>query len=141
MSVSCPARESSHIYRNLDRSGRASQEGISGGETVWGRPAHIYESCTSTQANYCQITSPIYFIGSVSNCLIALYMRSENDINKFCTIIINQIQLPNANYLYQGQWVVATTTDIKFTMLCDNINASTSDIWGRSPLTIIQIPM
>ena len=100
-----------------------------------------YESCTSTQANYCQITSPIYFIGSASNCLIALYMRSENDIHKFCTIITNQIQLPTAKYLYQGQWAVATTTDIKFTMLCDNANASTSDILGRSPLSIIQIPM
>jgi len=77
----------------------------------------------------------------ISICLIALYMRSENDINQCCTIIVNQIQLPTAKYLYQSQWVVATTTDPEFTMLCDNENASTSYIYGWSPLSIMPIPM
>ena len=63
--------------------------------------------------------SPVYPINLSKNCVISLFMKRQNDIDKFCTILVEpNSNLPMANYISSGSWLVTTKDPLDFAIAC-----------------------
>ncbi|CAC5412556.1 unnamed protein product [Mytilus coruscus] len=59
--------------------------------------------CTNRFTKFCKIVSPVYPINLSKNCAISLFMKKENDIDKFCKVLVEPSSiLPMANYISSG---------------------------------------
>ncbi|CAC5410707.1 unnamed protein product [Mytilus coruscus] len=60
--------------------------------------------CTDRFTKFCKIVSPFYPITLSKNCAISLFMKKENDIDKFCKVLVEPPSsiFPMANYISSG---------------------------------------
>ncbi|CAC5412413.1 unnamed protein product [Mytilus coruscus] len=59
--------------------------------------------CTDRFTKFCKIASPVYPITLSKNCAISLFMKKENDIDKFCKVLVEPSSIfPMANYISSG---------------------------------------
>lgn len=99
------------------------------------------EKCTDPSINFCKVISPVYPINLSKNCVISLFMKKENDIEKFCKIVVepNSI-LPLANYISYGSWLVTTDKPLRFAIACqDSKYKTTSNKIINPPLDILTL--
>ena len=73
-------------------------------------------------------------------CIMALFMKIETDIKRFCkqTVILNQ-RLPFAKYLSSGIWLVVTNENLKFTVSCQSGQIETTELIVKSPFDILTL--
>ncbi|CAG2230956.1 unnamed protein product [Mytilus edulis] len=83
--------------------------------------------CTDRFTKFCKIVSPVYPINLSKNCAISLFMKKENDIDKFCKVLVEPSSiLPMANYISSGSWLVTTNRPLDFAIACQNSKYKTT---------------
>jgi len=99
------------------------------------------EKCTDPFIKFCKIISPVYPINLSKNCVISLFMKKENEIEKFCKIIVEPSSiLPMANYISSGSWLVTTDKPLSFAIACHNSKyKTTSNKIIYPPLNILTL--
>ena len=97
--------------------------------------------CTKEHLGFCPIQSPIYSISTSRSCVMALFMRNDEKISKYCkTVISTNTMLPIANYLQKGLWVVTTHKIIRFNVNCREPKSS-SEVIIKPPIDFIELSM
>ena len=95
------------------------------------------KQCSSPLKAYCTFKSPLYSVMNTKTCAIHLFKGNKEEIVKFCKIVIVQgFNLPKAQYLTQGHWLIISTDDLSFTVSC-NASQNAYEIKIQTPLDII----
>ena len=80
--------------------------------------------CSSKLTDFCQTKSPVYPVNLSKLCVMSLFMGHKVHIGKYCTTEMQpNTQLPTAQYLDHGQWVVATQVPLKMSIVCQEENS------------------
>ena len=70
---------------------------------------------------------------------VALFMKNTENIGKYCkTEVTPNSILPRATYILDGIWVVATQTELTFSIVCSNY---TEVIKIKPPMTVMSLEM
>ena len=78
-------------------------------------------ACTHSLLGLCAIRSPIYPFYSNTFCVTALFKKQPTLINQQCHVSIGlNTSLPQATYIPDGHWVIATLTPLIFNVLCQD---------------------
>ncbi len=86
------------------------------------------EVLTCQKDNFCSVSSPLYSTSLNSRCVVALYFGIRQEIDRICTTKVNSIQLPSAQNLGTGDWLVVTDSLLDFTVVCNNGKTSSQQI-------------
>ena len=63
--------------------------------------------CTLAQGHFCSLNTALYHIDYSRWCLVAMFLKQNNRINKDCQLTITNITGPQAIYLDQGLWAIS----------------------------------
>lgn len=96
--------------------------------------------CNNHKLPLCNPKAVLYPTNMNKFCIMALFMKVEVDIKRFCkqTVMLNQ-KLPLAMYLSSGIWLVGTNENLKFTVSCQSDNAETTEILVKAPFDILTL--
>ena len=93
-----------------------------------------HETCTKELIGFCAIKSPIYSIGQSKLCVVALFTKNQDRINKFCQVVISSNRnLPIANYIHDGMLIITTDKKLSFQVNCKEPLGS-SDVIVKPPV-------
>lgn len=85
------------------------------------------ERCTDPFIKFWKIISPVYPINLIKNYVISVFMKKENEIEKFCKIIVEPSSiLPMANCISSGSWLVTTDKPLSFAITCHDSKYKTT---------------
>jgi hypothetical protein len=95
--------------------------------------------CSNANIKWCAVTSPVYPVNIAKTYLINMFMMNDVAIREYCNRIISTSQqLPFAQHLIGLSWVIASHTELRFTLVCDDRNVD--DVIVKHPLGVIQVP-
>ena len=95
-----------------------------------------FTKCTLAQGHFCSLTTALYHLDSSLMHLIALFLKSNNKINKYCKLAVCDIKGPQANYLDQGIWAISVITETQMEIKCqDHTHVKTI----KPPMTLINL--
>ena len=105
-----------------------------------------FDACNNRYMPFCYPKSPIYQINLLyiisKSCIIALFLKNGENVRKYCkSTVYFDSQLPVAEYIHSGVWVVATYETIKFTIVCQDQSEMQCDITVYPPLGIVKLNM
>lgn len=90
----------------------------------------------------CKLHSAIYPVATAKSCITALYFRDDNKIDEYCQQVVHlQSVLPQAYYIMDGLWVIATNEPLKINIACgqqDRIGQTTN---VNPPAQLIKLEM
>ncbi len=86
------------------------------------------EVLTCQKDNFCSVSSPLYSTSLNNRCVIALYFGIRQEIDRICTTKVKTTQLPSAQNLGTGDWLVVTDSLLDFTVVCNNGKTSRQQI-------------
>ena len=95
--------------------------------------------CSTPLLNYCSVCSLVFLVNLSQRCIVSLFMNNVEIIETVCQkeVIPNSI-LPEANYLFDGIWIVASQKELKFSVVCSNY---TKMVTANPPLDVITLGM
>ena len=64
--------------------------------------------CTLASGHFCSLRSALYHMQTSKWCLTALFMKNDELINENCEMSVSDITSPEAIYLDEGNWAIAT---------------------------------
>ncbi|XP_060600594.1 uncharacterized protein LOC132754023 [Ruditapes philippinarum] len=98
------------------------------------------DSCQNNFLKYCQISAPIYQRSVSKMCVSALFLQDDNDIRNNCKIMVDtNARLPKAINILDGRWIISSDKDLKFVILCDNIQTNRQEVIAKAPVSIISL--
>ena len=101
-----------------------------------------FDACNNRYMPFCNPKSPIYQINLSKSCIIALFLKNGENVRKYCkSTVYFDSQLPVAEYIHSGVWVVATYETMKFTIVCQDQSEMQRDITVYPPLGIVKLNM
>lgn len=75
--------------------------------------------CVNPFTKFCKIISPVYPINLSKSCIISLFMKRPEDIDRYCRVLVEPSSiLPMANYISSGSWLVTTDSPLDFAIAC-----------------------
>ena len=88
-----------------------------------------YYMCNKHKLPFCNPKAVFYPTNMNKLCIMALFMKIETDIKRFCkqTVVLNQ-RLPFAKYLSSGIWLVVTNENLKFIVSCQSGQIETTEL-------------
>ena len=96
--------------------------------------------CGNPARNYCTPRSPIFPINLSNLCTVNLFLGNQNKIKKYCkTIVSINTRLPSALYLFDGQWAIASRTDLSFAIVCHDSKRMMQTITAKAPLDVLRL--
>ena len=96
--------------------------------------------CGNPMQNYCTQRSPIFPINLSKLCVVNLFLGNERKIKRYCKAMVSiNTRLPSAHYLFNGQWAVASRTNLTFTIVCHGKTGATPTITIRAPLDVLHL--
>ena len=99
-----------------------------------------YNMCTGLKSKFCNPKTVFYPTNMNKFCVMALFMKNEDDIKGFCkqTVILN-VNLPFAKYLSDGIWIVVTNKVLHITISCRSTAIQSTDVDIKPPFGILHI--
>ena len=100
------------------------------------------QHCSQISTDFCSIQSPIYQSSMSRDYAYAHFSKDKIKIKQFCDIKIKKNSLPKGEYLFKGHWVIASTTQLTFTVLCDSRTVGPtqhSEIVANGPISFIHL--
>jgi len=93
-------------------------------------------------APFCQLMKPLYPIELSNTCIVHIFMNKQDLVAQNCRELVKpDTQLPYAEYITNGVWVVVTPKPLRLSITCkreNNLESSWSTI--NPPFDIITIP-
>ena len=71
-----------------------------------------------------------------------LFLKDSIKINQYCDVNIRKNSFPKGDYLFKGHWVIASTTQLTFTVLCESESVGHkrhSEILVKEPKSFIHL--
>lgn len=99
-----------------------------------------FQMCNNLKLQFCNPKTLFYPTNMNKLCVMALFLQSSNDIKHFCkhSVLINQ-ELPAAEYLSNGIWIVITNENLQFTITCQSSMKQTTNVDVKPPFSMIQV--
>ena len=69
---------------------------------------------TLAQGHFCNLNTALYHIDYSNWCLVAMFLKENNRINKDCKLSVTNITGPQAIYLDQGLWAISVESLLKW---------------------------
>lgn len=89
-----------------------------------------YTKCVAANNHFCTIGAPQYHTNKHTMCVLALYMQNTYQIEQFCRIRFSYYTAPQAIYMTDGKWAIATRYPEKFTVKCPRAGSEVETIKG-----------
>ena len=95
--------------------------------------------CSTPLLSYCSVRSLVFPVNPSQRWIVSLFLNNVEIIETVCQkeVIPNSI-LPEANYLFDGIWIVASQKELKFSLVCSNY---TKMVTANPPLDVITLGM
>ena len=74
--------------------------------------------CTLAQGHFCSLNTALYLIDYSKWCLVAMFLKQDNRINKDCQLTVTNITGPQAIYLDQGLWAISVDKPTQMEIRC-----------------------
>ena len=74
--------------------------------------------CTLAQGHFCSLNTALYHIDYSNWCLVAMFLKENNRINKDCKLSVTNITGPQAIYLDQGLWAISVEKPTQMEIRC-----------------------
>ena len=98
------------------------------------------ELCNSPVHNYCSVQSPLYSLMLSKLCVTALFLRDRSKVRSYCQTLVNPNSiLPQAEYITDGLWFIATQSLITFSIDCPKRLKTTLQV--KPPISLINLNM
>ena len=77
--------------------------------------------CSTPLLDYCKVKSSSFPVNLSKLCIVALFMKNKENVGKYCKteVTLNSL-LPKATYVFDGIWVIATQTELTFSIVCSD---------------------
>ena len=96
------------------------------------------DSCERTPV--CKIRSPLYDTAHYPSCMLSLYLKIPDKIQKMCNKrIVARYPLPEIKYLSFGKWAITTPTAIPVQIHCYSPEAKSRTITTNPGLNILEL--
>ena len=92
--------------------------------------------CTLAQGDFCSLNTALYHIDYSKWCLVAMFLKDNDRINKYCTLTMTNITGPQAMYLDQGSWAISIEKSSQMQIRCPQVTQVKS---LKSPITFITL--
>jgi len=92
--------------------------------------------CTLASGHFCSLKSALYHMQSSKWCLTALYLKDNDLINQNCELNVSNVTSPEAIYLDEGHWAIATMKSDQMEVTC---TAQKHVVSLNPPLTLVQL--
>ena len=101
-----------------------------------------YYACNNRYMPFCNPKSPIYQINLSKSCVIALFLKNKENVQRDCkSMVYLNSRLPIAEYVHSGVWIVATSDVMKFTIVCQDRSGMQGEVVVHPPLGVIRLNM
>ena len=101
------------------------------------KPADV-QQCLHHSLKFCTLNQPIYPVNLSPLCIISLFMNKPSHVGLFCkTLVKTTLSLPHAEYISDGNFVIATNKHITFTKICHSKRADILPV--TPPIGLIQL--
>ena len=92
--------------------------------------------CTLAQGHFCNLNTALYHIDYSNWCLVAMFLKENNRINKDCKLSVTNITGPQAIYLDQGLWAISVEKPTQMEIRCPKVTQVKS---LKPPITLINL--
>ena len=92
--------------------------------------------CTLAQGHFCSLNTALYHIDYSRWCLVAMFLKQNNRINKDCQLTITNITGPQAIYLDQGLWAISVDKPTQMEIRCPKVMQVKS---LKPPITLVNL--
>ena len=96
--------------------------------------------CSNPLVSFCKFKSPIYPVNKNTFCLVALFVGSQSRIKQLCQAkVYTNVNLPNAEYISDGLWLVTTAKRLTFTRTCQEPSYEPKTFFVEPPLSLVRM--
>ena len=92
--------------------------------------------CTLAQDHFCSLNTALYHIDYSKWCLVAIFLKQDNRINKDCQLTVTNITGPQAIYLDQGLWAISVDMPTQMEIKCPKVTQVKS---LKPPITLVNL--
>ena len=92
--------------------------------------------CTLASGHFCSLRSALYHMQDSSLCVFALFLKNDELIKEKCELSVTNITSPEAIYLDQGNWAIASMEPDQMEITC---TAQKHVISVNPPLTLVNL--
>ena len=92
--------------------------------------------CTLASGHFCSLKSALYHMQSSKWCLTALYLKDNDLIDQNCDLTVSNVTNPEAIYLDEGHWAIATLKSDQMEVTCTTQKHVVS---LNPPLTLVKL--
>ena len=76
--------------------------------------------CILADRHFCDLNTGLFHIDTNQWCVTAMFFKDNDKISTYCRVAMHNITGPQANYLNQGLWAIATETPIPMEIKCED---------------------
>ena len=77
--------------------------------------------CTLAQGHFCSLNTALYHVDYSKLCLVAMFLKQNDRINKDCQLAVTNITGPQAIYLDQGLWAISIDKPTQMEIRCPKV--------------------
>ena len=92
--------------------------------------------CTLAQGHFCSLNTTPYHVDYSKLCLIAMFPKQNDRINKDCQLAVTNITGPQAIYLDQGLWAISNDKPTQMEIRCSKVTQVKS---LKPPITFVNL--
>ena len=92
--------------------------------------------CTLASGHFCSLKSALYHMYTSKWCLTALYLKNDDLISQNCELHVSNVTSPEAIYLDEGHWAIATMKNDQMEITC---TAHKHVVSLNPPLTLVKL--
>ena len=74
--------------------------------------------CTLASGHFCSLRSALYHMQTSKWCLTVLFLKNDELINENCEMSVSNVTSPEAIYLDEGNWAIATVEPDQMEITC-----------------------
>ena len=92
--------------------------------------------CTLARGHFCSLRSALYHMQTSKWCVTALFLKNDDLINENCEMSVSNVTGPEAIYLDEGNWAIATVESDQMEITC---TAQKHVVSLNPPLTLVNL--
>ena len=99
-------------------------------------------TCLINIGQFCHISKAAFSVKYSQARIIALFIKSNEDISRYFEVIVNlRSQLPQAVYLDDGNYAVATDRETELRVTCNRNNLAASSLIVKPPFQVVRLEL
>ena len=95
------------------------------------------DRCSDPSIKWCSVTKPIFPVNLAKLCLVHLFLKNSESIQKYWRIMTLNTKLPMGVHWYDSVWAIASKTELQFSLVCEQGVSETRTT--ESPVQLLQI--